>query len=312
MDELGTPRSALSFNVLLNACIDSGNFDSAHQLFGEIPQRYKDVVPDAFSYGILLNSYCQAGFPDKALYVLAKLREKGFTVSKVMVSTLLNALYKKGNINEANMLWDDMLKNGCEFNVVVYNVRLMSMQDGKPERIRELFEEMTNVGLKPDTVSYNYLMISYFKNGMVEEAKNVFKEIKGNGLKPNAATFRNMVFYLSENEEILNAYKFFKESAKVDRIPGFDSLKHLVEGLVKQNMMKEAKELIRIVKKKLPPKNRADWDKVQEELGLVSAEDTDTEANKTAGGGERTSTSTSVAAKKRPLTLSTLFQHRKA
>lgn len=37
MDDLGTPRSAISFNVLLSACVHSKLYDRVAQLFDEMP-----------------------------------------------------------------------------------------------------------------------------------------------------------------------------------------------------------------------------------------------------------------------------------
>ncbi|GLT39118.1 hypothetical protein SLA2020_133250 [Shorea laevis] len=279
MDQLGTPRSTVSFNSLLTACIHSGQFDKVPQLFDEIPKKYA-VSPDDVSYGILVKSYCEAGLPEKALDALLEIQKKGMGVTTVMFTTLLTALYKKGKSEEADKLWDEILKTGCELDVAVYNVRLMNLQGSRPERLKELIDEMSNIGLKPDTISYNYLMTCYFKNGMMEEAKKVYEELEGNGCNPNAATFRTLIFYLSRNEEYHKAYKVFKKSVSVHKIPDFDTIKLLVEGLVKKDKMKEAKGLIRTVKKKYPPNFLDAWKKIEEQLGLVSVNATQDEAER--------------------------------
>ena len=56
------------------------------------------------------------------------------------------------------------------------------------------------------------------------------------------------------------------------KIPDFNTLKHLLEGLVKRSKFKEAKGMIRTVKKKFPPNVVKAWERLQKELGLVSAE----------------------------------------
>ncbi|GKU94554.1 hypothetical protein SLEP1_g8033 [Rubroshorea leprosula] len=282
MDELGTPRSAISFNSLLMACNESRQFDKVPQLFDEIPKKYP-VSPDGVSYGILVKSYCEAGLAEQAIDSLLEMQEKGIEVNTVMFTTILNALYKKGKSEEANKLWNQMLKNGCELDVAVYNVRLMNMQGGKPEGVKELINEMRNVGLKPDIISYNYLMTCYFKNGMIEEAKKVYEDLKGNGCNPNAATFRTLIFYLCRNEEYGKAYKVFKKSVRKRKIPDFNTLKHLVEGLAKKNKMEEAKEVIRTLKNKFPTNFLNAWKKVEEKLGLVSTEATNAVAEEGTG-----------------------------
>lgn len=271
MEELGTPRSTVSFNALLSACNHSKLFDKVPQLFDEIPKRF-GFSPDKVSYGILVKSYCAAGSPDKAAEILKEMEEKRVEITAVTFTTILNALYKDGKNEEAEKLWNVMVEKGCELDVAAHNVRIMYAQGGEPETVMALINEISNVGLKPDTISYNYLMTSYCKNGMMEEAKKVYEGLEDNGCNPNAATFRTLIFYLCRNGDYEKGYRIFKESVKVHKIPDFGTMKHLVEGLVEKKKMKEAKGLIRTIKKKFPPNVVNAWRKVEEGLGLASVD----------------------------------------
>ncbi|KAL5821436.1 hypothetical protein ACOSQ3_023318 [Xanthoceras sorbifolium] len=270
MDELGTPRSVISFNSLLSACIHSKLFDKVPLLFDEIPRKY-DFCADKVSYGLLVKSYCETGSLDKALELLNEMENKGVEVTAVTFTTVFNSLYKHGKTEEAETLWSEMVKKGFELDVAAYNVRIMNAQGGKPEKLKELIDEMSSVGLKPDTITYNFLMTCYCKNEMMEEANRVYKGLEGNGCNPNAATFRTLIYYLCKSGDYEKGYKLFKESVRMHKIPDFMTMKLLVEGLVKKKKMKEAKGLTRTMKKKFPPNLLRGWKKVEEELGLVSA-----------------------------------------
>ncbi|KAM6564556.1 hypothetical protein CsatB_024554 [Cannabis sativa] len=270
MDELGTPRSVISFNSLLTACNHSKLFEKVPELFNDLPKKY-GVLPDKVSYGILVRSYCEAGTPEKALEIVADMEKNDLEVTAVTYTTIMDALYKKGQADEADKLWNTMLENGCEVDVTAYNVRIMHSHGGEPETVKAMIEEMRNAGLKPDAISYNYLMTSYCKSGMLDEAKKVFDGLEGNGCNPNAATFRSLIYYLCRNGDFDKGYKIFKKSVQVHKIPDFNTLKHLVEGLVKKKKIKEAKGMIRTIKKKFPPNVLVSWGKVEESLGLVSA-----------------------------------------
>ncbi|KAJ7944316.1 Pentatricopeptide repeat-containing protein [Quillaja saponaria] len=266
MDQLGTPRSAISFNALLSACINSKLFDKVPVLFDEIPKKH-GVVPDKISYGILVKSFCEVGSPEKALETVKEVEKEGVEITTIAYTTILEAFYKKGKREEAETLWSLMHNKDC-IDVIAYNVRIMAEQGGKPEIIRALIEEMSNAGLKPDTNSYNCLMTCYLKSGMVDEAQKVYEGLEEYGCKPNAATFRTLVFYLSRNGDFEKGYQIFEESVKMNRIPDFNTMKHLVEGLVNINKMTEAKELIRTIKKKFPPNMLNAWRKIEENLNL--------------------------------------------
>lgn len=269
MDELGTPRSVISFNALLFACTRSRLYDKVPILFDEIPKKY-NLSPDKISYGLLLKSHCDSGSSDKALELLNEMENKGIEVTTVTYTTVLNCLYKQGNAEEAERLWTEMEKKGVELDVAAYNVRITNIYGGDPEKLKELIDGMRDAGLKPDTISYNFLMTSYCKNEMMDEARKVYEGLEENGCNPNATTFRTLIYHLCRSGNFDKGYKLFKESVMVHKIPDFNTLKLLVEGLVKKKKMKEAKGMIRTIKKKFPPNVLRGWKKVEEELGLVS------------------------------------------
>lgn len=272
MEELGTPRSSISFNALLYAGIASKSFNRVPELFDEIPKRY-GFSPDKFTYGILIKAYCEMGSPELAIERLKEMEEKGVEITAVTYTTVLHSLYKKGEDGEAEKIWSQMVETGRHLDVGAYNVRIMNLHGENPENVKGLIEEMNSNGLKPDTITYNYLMTCYGRNGMMEEAEQVYKDLAENGCKPNAATFRTLIFYLCKKGRFETGYQVFKESVRVHKMPDFNTLKYLVEGLVKKSKMKEAKGMIRTAKKKFPPNVVKAWEKLQKELGLVNADE---------------------------------------
>ncbi|KFK40233.1 hypothetical protein AALP_AA3G348000 [Arabis alpina] len=270
MGKFGTPRTVVSFNALLAACLHSGLFERVHQLFDEIPQRYSVITPDKVSYGMLIKSYCDSGSSDKAMEIMRDMEVKGVEVTIIAFTTILGSLYKNGEIDVAESLWNEMVRKGCVLDNTVYNVRLMNAAKESPERVKELMEEMISVGLKPDTVSYNYLMTAYCVKGMMNEAKKVYEGLDEHGCCANAATFRTLIFHLCINGVYDQGLVVFKKSALMHKIPDFKTCKHLTEGLVKNNRMEDARGVARIVKKKFPPRLVTEWKKLEENIGLYS------------------------------------------
>ena len=226
------------------------------------------------SFGILAKSYCGVGDPEKALQVLKEVEGKGVEITAVTYTTILDALYRKGKSEEAERLWRVMEEKGC-VDVTACNVKLKFVPGGVPENVKAVIDEMVEAGFMPDTMSYNYLMACYFKCGMVEEAKGVYAGLHEKGCRPNAATFRTLVYYLCRNEDFEEGYRAFQESAKVNKIPDFNTMKVLVEGLVKKGKKEEARELIRTVKKRFPRNVLNAWVKLEENLNLASADGAD-------------------------------------
>lgn len=269
MEEIGTPRSSISFNALLSACNRCKHFDQVPRLFDEIPKKY-GIVPDKISYGILVKAYCESKSTDDAIAVLKEMEEKGVEITAITFTAILDALYKQEQCDRAEKIWHEMTKKGC-LDVGAYNVKIMFALGGGPEDVKALIDEMKNAGLKPDAISYNYLMTSYCERGMMDEANKVYAELEGTGCHPNAATFRTLIHYLCQSGDFETGYKVFKQSVFRQKIPNFGTLKPLVEGLVEKKKTKDAKGLIRTVKKKFPSSFLNAWRKVEEDLCLAGA-----------------------------------------
>ncbi|KAM7265792.1 hypothetical protein ACFE04_003475 [Oxalis oulophora] len=268
MDDLHTPRTVVSFNAMLYACVQSKCYEEVPLLFVELPDLYDGIVPDKISYGILVRSYCELGQPEKALEVLVKMEDEKKEITTITYTTIMNSFYKKGMIDEAEKVWAEMLKSSCQLDVAAYNVRIMNAIGEDVGKVKDLIDEMGNFGLTPDTISYNAMMTCYCRNGNMEEAKKVFEGLEGFGCKPNAASFRTLIYHLCRNGEYEDGYKIFKQSVAVHKISDFGTLKHLAEGLVKTKRIKEAKELFRTLKKKFHPDLLSAWMKVEKDLGL--------------------------------------------
>ncbi|KAK4360552.1 hypothetical protein RND71_019504 [Anisodus tanguticus] len=126
-----------------------------------------------------------------------------------------------------------MVKRGCGPGIGAYNVKIMNIQGGDPDGVKGLIEEISNVELKPDTISYNYLMSCYCRNEMMDEAEKVYEDLETNGMN-----------------SLRRGLQVFKESVGANKIPDVNTLKYLVHGLVKSSKVKDAKEMIRTLKKK--------------------------------------------------------------
>ncbi|XP_022855803.1 pentatricopeptide repeat-containing protein At4g36680, mitochondrial-like [Olea europaea var. sylvestris] len=136
------------------------------------------------------------------------MEEKGIEVTPVTFTTILHGLYKKGRSEEAESFWDEKVtKKGCVPNVGVYNVLLMHIHGGEIKGIKSLIDKMSNAGIKPDVVSYYYLMTSYCKNGMMDEVKKVYDELGSKCCNANTTTFRTFLFYLCKQGRYATGYK---------------------------------------------------------------------------------------------------------
>lgn len=169
---------------------------------------------------------------------------------------------------EAEKLWEAMKDKGCKIDAVAYNLRIENRHGGRPEAVKAMIDEMIESGVKPDTSTYNHLMICHCKTKAFGEAKKVFDELEEKGLRPNPATFKILISELCRAGFFDRAQKVFKRSVLANMVPDFTTARALVEGLAGKKMTKEAKKTILAIKKGLSPAGLVPWKKVEVSLGL--------------------------------------------
>ncbi|XP_074569010.1 pentatricopeptide repeat-containing protein At2g18520, mitochondrial-like [Curcuma longa] len=263
------PHSVLSFNALLTACSRAKKPFRVPSLFAKLSEEHS-ITPDCFSYGILIKSLCVSGKVTKALETLREMVEvKQLEPTLIIYTTLIDSLYKAGKQEEAEELWKKMVEKGCVPDQAAYNVRVMHRAlNGKPEEVLELIKEMEAAGLGPDRITYTYLITCHLNAGQHEDAMQVYKGLRKKGPKPNAKMFKILLTHLCEIEDFDTGFAVFKDSLRFNKVPDFQTVKLLVSGLVKEDKVQAAKEVIDKVKKHFPENLVQRWKKVEEELGL--------------------------------------------
>lgn len=85
-----------------------------------------------------------------------------------------------------------------EMSVRRYNILIRARcKRGQIEEARAIIQEMVELGCHPDATAYNYLLAYLCKSNRMDEACNVFNEMKEKGFHPNAITFEALIFHSS-------------------------------------------------------------------------------------------------------------------
>lgn len=78
------------------------------------------------------------------------LEEKGISPTPVIYTTVLDYIYKRKKSEEAELLWNEMVKTGCNPDNATYNARifyhgLQTETDKVPEVIKEMEKAGVNI-----------------------------------------------------------------------------------------------------------------------------------------------------------------------
>lgn len=83
----------------------------------------------------------------------------GASPTATTYTALISAYGKNGQLDKALEIFDDMVKRGCERNVITYSSLISVCEKaGRWELALQLFDEMHHEGCKPNVVTYNSLI----------------------------------------------------------------------------------------------------------------------------------------------------------
>lgn len=248
MPQLNCERTVMSFNALLSACVNSKKFDKISELLSELPEKLS-IKPDTVSYNTVVKAFCEMGSLDSAVLVVIDMEKSGVEPDLITFNTLLDALYRNDKFEEAEKLWGLMQDKNVFPCSRSYNPKIRALVAGKRiSEAVEVFQEMGSKGVKPDVCTFNFLIKGFCDDENLEDAKRWYKEMGKNDYYPDPATFRILGNRACEEGEFEFGQELCKEAISRRRFIGLPMMQRVLDGLVKESKMEEAKELMELGK----------------------------------------------------------------
>lgn len=136
---------------------------------------------------------------------LARFRHDGHTYT-----TMIGLLGRAKQFAAINRLLDQMIKDGCQPNVVTYNRIIHSY--GRANYLQEavnVFKQMQEAGCKPDRVTYCTLIDIHAKSGFLDVAMGMYEKMQDAGLTPDTFTYSVMINCLGKAGHLNAAHRLF-------------------------------------------------------------------------------------------------------
>lgn len=203
-------RDIPSWNAMITGFVQNGQMPWAVKLFNEMPQK------NAISWTTMITGYIQDGQNEEALKVFSKLvvsngtkpnegtfvtvlsacsnlaglcegqqvhqliSKSMYQESTVVVSALINMYSKCGELNTARKMFDDGVTSNRD--LVAWNGMIAAYAyHGCGMETIKLFNEMCELGVKPDDVTYVGLLSGCSHAGLVDEGFKYFIELLRDG-----------------------------------------------------------------------------------------------------------------------------------
>ncbi|ONK69601.1 uncharacterized protein A4U43_C05F24680 [Asparagus officinalis] len=116
----------------------------------------------------------------------------------------------------------------------VYNVRIDGLcKLTRTMEVKDLYREMLLKGMKPNWVIYYLLIVGFCKEVMLEEAKRMYEEMGKKRVVPGEGwCYFSLIHYLCQGGDFEAAMGVYKDAMGKNWMPGFKTMKVLVNGLV--------------------------------------------------------------------------------
>ncbi|XP_028792384.1 pentatricopeptide repeat-containing protein At3g13160, mitochondrial-like [Neltuma alba] len=246
LPERNCTRTVLSLNALLAAYLHSKKFDMVDFVFKKVTSKLS-IEPNLVSYNTVIKAYCEMGNPDWAISLLEEMGNKGIDPDLITYNTLLDWLYRNDRFLDGEKLWSQMSEKNVAPNIRTYNARLRGLaMEKKTKDAAELFEKMKNEAIKPDMFSFNALIKGFVDADDLCEAKKWYAEISHSEHDPNKITYVTLLPFLCEKGDLTTAFELCKDIFNIRCLVDPSILQLVVDNLVKQSMITEAKEIVQL------------------------------------------------------------------
>ncbi|KAF9610489.1 hypothetical protein IFM89_022518 [Coptis chinensis] len=236
-DEMGN-RNVVSFTLLIDGYAKSGDMASARFLFEQAPK------VDLVAWSALISGYVQNGQPNEAVRIFTMMQDKNVRPDEFIMASLMSACSQIGNLQLAK--WVDLYVATCSIDLqrahVVTALIDMNAKCGNMERAGSLFQKMP----KKDLISYCSMIQGFSMHGRGAEAVQLFGQMLEEGLIPDSVAFTVVLTACSHAgfvEEGCRYFNLMKNDYCI--VPSADHFACIVDLLGRAGQLEAAHEIIK-------------------------------------------------------------------
>ncbi|KAK8956043.1 hypothetical protein KSP40_PGU020949 [Platanthera guangdongensis] len=269
-------RTEKSLCALLAAYLGQRRFDRVRELFYSVPAEL-GIVPGVASHNMILTALCETGDVDAACKLLDEMRmKKNLEPGIIAYNSILNGYLKKDDKAGFVDTLKSIYSKGITPNLFTYNIRMLDFcKKSESFKAEELLDVVISKGMQPNFSAFNTVITGFCEELDFESAIRVFKKMKSmknaNGkalFSPNADTFLALICGLVDNGDFVLAQKICRECLRMKYAPPFETMKALINGLVKDSKVVDAKYLAVMMRKVAKGDALDSWTKLEAELPL--------------------------------------------
>ncbi|CAN8311835.1 unnamed protein product [Cochlearia groenlandica] len=203
----GYKLSALSCKPLMIALLKENRFLDVEYVYREMIRR--KIQHNVFTFNVVINSFCKRGKMNKAKDVIEDMKVYGLSPNVVSYNTIIDGYCKLGGIGKmykADTVLKEMVESKMSPNLATFNILIDGFwKDDNYQGSVKVFKEMLAQDVKPNVITYNSLINGLCNEGKISEAIGMLDKMVSEGVEPNLITYNSLINGLCKNNMVIEA-----------------------------------------------------------------------------------------------------------
>merc|ERR1719359_2642219 len=247
LEQSGVDLNSVIFNTVLDACVECRDLNAAEEWMA----RMKDAgMADVVSFNTLIKAHLQNGNFDKARCLMEEMKKEGLQPNRVTFNELINAMVMKGGDERRRLTWDivdEMIAADVKPNQVTISILLKSLNWYSGEKEISKTMDLINTMDDPmDEVLLSSVVEACVRIGKPDLLSSKLKQFQGNTpVAINGShTYGSLIKAYGHSKDIDGVWRCWKEMRSRHIKPTSITLGCMVEAVVGNGDTEGAYDLI--------------------------------------------------------------------
>eukprot|EP01018_Ginkgo_biloba_P006259 Gb_32983 [translate_table: standard] len=235
--------NVFSWNTMISGYIKCGSMDHARQLFDKMPERnvvsWNTIIagyalhegeeafklfskmqqecfkPDGFTFSSVISASAYLTAMEQGRQIHSHIIQSGFESHVPVGNALVTMYFKYGNMNDAHHVFYEMPeRDEVSWNAVIVGYA----QQRRGMETLELFEQMTQVGMKPDKFTLASVLSAFASLEALEKGKQFHAHIIRTGFETNVIVGSALVDMYAKCSNMADAQQVFAQLPERDAV----------------------------------------------------------------------------------------------
>ena len=244
------PQDEYSFNTLINAYTEKGDYDKAFQAFDEMIA--KNYIPDTTAINTIMKLHLKLKQPHKAIKAHSLLKKYGVKEDQYSFNTLINAYTENGEDNKAFQTFDVMIaKNYIPNTATIGTIMKLHLKLKQPHQAIKAHALHKKYGVKENEYSFATLIKAYTEAGLYDKAIEVFNQMQNRpDVRINEVTISSVMHLYNKMKKPDKTVDTFELYQQYNIEPDIIAYNCLINAYKRQNNIKAACDTIRMLHSK--------------------------------------------------------------